>query len=375
MENKSEEKTNVNSIIDFFIKLQKDFGKKFSNVTKKFRHGLEFSSEKKAKDVKLNIDLDLKDTWLNHPEGNSKDPIGVWEVDQLEFKQKFKCVPEAHHKEHPSRVPFNIIDKEGAKFFEDKYLVAPNKKISLPTNIFSPNSVTIGDTNLHEFEYWSRQGILDAELTHNMLDLNQDILKGIFHLLSEIDLSSLDSNLLDTMKDQVNNVINLNCLTMQSNFRCKSFAIVANVKSKLGLRSMVLDRFEDDPTIFEMLKCSSFFTNTLFGPLPKSLTEVQPNCSGRKSLLKGKGLSSSLKRKPQQGNTSNKRGRFDFNNNARGRGSANRGRGFSDNYNNAYVSNANNNSNFGSRYATSPLFPKGYQNHYKNRGGKKGSKS
>ena len=350
--------------------MQKDFGKKFSNVSKKFRHGLEFSSEKKAKDVKLNIDLDLKDTWLNHPEGNSNDPIGVWEVDHLVFNQKFKCVPEAHHKEHPSRVPFNILDKEGEKFFKDKYLVTPNKKISLPTNIFSPNSVTIGDTNLHDFEYWSRQGILDAELTHNMLDLNQDILKGVLHVLSENDMSSLDTNILETVKDQLNNIMNLNCLTMQSNFRCKSYAIVSNVKAKLGLRSMVLEKFEDDPTIFEMLKCSSFFTDSLFGPLPKSLTEVQPNCSGRKSLLKGKISVNSNKRKPQQSNISNKRGRFDFNNYARGRGSANRGRGFSENLN-----NANNNSNFGSRYATSTLFPKGYQNHYKSRGGKKGFKS
>ena len=372
-EGKSDSKLNVNSIVDFFINLQKDFGKKFSNVSKKFRHGLEFS-EKKTKDIKLNVDLDLDDTWLKHPVGNSSDSVGVWDIKELEFKHKFKWVPEAHHKEHPSRVPFNILDKEGAKFFEDKYLVTPHTKISLPTNIFSPNSVTIGDTNLHNFEYWSRQGILDAELTHNMLDLNQDILKGISQVLDELEIPTEDCEVMESVRDHIKNVINMNCLIMQSNFRSKSYAIMSNVKAKSGLRAMVLDKYEEDATISEMLKCTSFFTDSLFGPLPKHLTEFQPNCSGRKSLLKGK-TPFTMKRKPQQGNTPNKRGRFDFNNSPRGRGYSNRGKGFADNFTNSYGNGANRNSNSGSKYATSPLFPKGYQNNFKTRGGKKGSKS
>ena len=358
----------ISSIQDVFAKAKEHFGLKFTSAKQKIKYGLDIV-DKSMKNIKFLVKPDLQDSYLKNPKGTDTDPIGLWGVNDLIFKHKNHWVPEAHAKEHPRRVPFKFLDSDSEKFFVEKHLITPGKKFNLPTSIFSPNSVVINDTKMHDFEYWGRQGVLDNEITQNMLDLNFDMVLGVSNVLKSLDLNAPEASVtLNAVVENLQNVLNFNTLSRQSNYRCKTFAILTCVKAKSELRSMVLNRYEDDANIKEMLMCSSFFSDNLFGPLPKSLTEVQPNCSGRKALLSSKFNSNPVKRKPHQVNSQSKRGKFDWN-----RGNYNNNN-FNDksNYNNGGSHTKNNTQE--TRYATSSLFPRGAQQSYRSRGGRRGSK-
>ena len=361
----------ISTIQDVFCKVKKHFGLKFTSIKPKIKFGLDLG-DNVSKSVKFIVNPDLQDTFLKHPAGNDTDPIGLWELSELNFKQKNNWVPEVHAKEHPRRVPFKLSDPEAEIFFANKCLLTPNKKFSLPTSIFSPNSITLGDTQMHEFEFLGRQGVLDNEITQNMLDLNYDMVLGVSNVLKSLDLNAPDAaDTLNLVVENLQNVLNFNSLSRQSNYRCKSFAILTCVKAKSELRSMVLDRYDEGETVKEMLKCSSFFTDKLFGPIPKSFTESQANCSGRKALLTAKVNTTAIKRKaPNQSNQA-KRGKFELNRgnyqNVNYNNFNNKRRGFD---NGGYSRN-----NFQeTKYATSSLFPKGSQQNHRSRGGKRGSK-
>ena len=369
-DNSPKDKPRSNPVLEVFHQASKFFGLKFTTTKTKIKHGLD-SVGQSLNDLKLKISFDLEQTWLQHPAGNDLEPIGLWDVNDLDFKAKYYWVPEAHCKEHPKRVPIKILDTEGEKFFANKYLIYPSKKISLPTTVFSPNSATIKDTNLHEYELWGRQGVLDAEITHNLLDLNQDIIMGLSQVFNNMDLSNQDVNTVKGINENLQSVININKLIMQSNYRSKTYAVQTCVKAKTELRSLVLDKFNDQAGTKEILMTSSFFSNSLFGPLPKSLTDIQSNCSGKQALLtlKYSNNFNSNKRKSGTATTSSfvppaKRGKFSTFNNYRYNNNSNRG-----NYNNS----GNKFNNYTPRYATSSLFPKEPHQKQKFRGGKRGS--
>ena len=132
-------KTIISSIQDVFCRVKKHFGLKFTSTKPKIKFGLDLG-DNVSKSVKFIVNPDLQDTFLKHPAGNDTDPIGLWELSDLNFKQKNNWVPEDHAKKHPRRVPFKISDPKAEFFFANKCLLTPNKKISLPTSIFSPNS-------------------------------------------------------------------------------------------------------------------------------------------------------------------------------------------------------------------------------------------
>ena len=247
-----------------------------------------------------------------------------------------------------------------------------SRKFALPTGIFSPNSTSV-DTKMNLFEYWGRQGTLDCEITHNILDLCADMTASVLNVIKELDLSQDGAqNTLEGVKINLENILNFNTLACQSNYRSKSFAILTCVNAKLELRSLILDKYDGDADIIEKLKHSNLFTNTVFGPIPKELYITGNSCSYRKAPLqaKNRGGKGYGKRVASNLGSQNKRGKFDFNNNAQVRRQSDYNKS---NYNNQ--GNYNNQANFESRYASHSLFPRGGQRGAKQRGGKRGFKS
>ena len=206
------DKTIISSIQDVFCRVKTHFGLKFTSTKQKIKYGLDLG-DNSSKSVKLIVTPDLQETYFKHPVGNDTDPIGLWDTSDLNFKHKNNWATEAHAKEHPRRVPFKILDPDVKTNFVDKCLIVPNKKFSLPTSIFSPNCTTIGDTRMHEFEYLGRQGVLDNEITQNMLDLNHDMVLGVSNVLKTLDLNAPDpSDTLNVVIENLQNVLNFNTL-------------------------------------------------------------------------------------------------------------------------------------------------------------------
>ena len=333
--------------------------------------GLRFLSNA-SKNLQLKIKTDLGETWLGKPKGSEDGVVGTWTPSKLQFTSKWNWVPEQFSKEHPKRVPYKLESGEDEEFFTEKFLVPNSRKFALPTGIFSPNS-TVVDTKMNSFEYWGRQGTLDCEITHNILDLCGDMTASVLNVIKELDLSQDGAqNTLEGVKINLENILNFNTLACQSNYRSKSFSILTCVNAKLELRSLILDKYEGDADIIEKLKHSNLFTNNVFGPIPKELYINGNSCSSRKAPLqaKKKGFG---KRMANNLGSQNKRGKFDFNNNVQVRRHSDFNKS---NYNNQVnYNNNNNNANFESRYASHSLFPRGGQRGAKQRGGKRGFKS
>ena len=324
---------------------------RFDCVKPNIIYSLDHSNDS-FKKLKFVVSPNLDKTFLHSPQGPEPDTIGTWDPEEFSSAKKYKWVPKAFSERQPKRVPFTIKDKTFNDFFKDEYLAAPNKKLSLPTGIFSPNTVTIAEPKTHCYEYWGRQGTLDAEITSNMLEFNRDLIKNVSELVHGLGVSKQNKPSLDQIKKQLDSIANFNTLALQSNYRSKSFAIQSCVKAKWDLRATVLDKFDGEESTREALMLSSFSSDKLFGPVPKAITDLKPNtCAGKSALLTSKVKFNSTKRQKSFVNPPSKRGKPSYDrNNFFDRGGIQRGQ-------------------YGSRNSES-VFHRGAKNYRKQRRGK-----
>ena len=354
------------TIQDVFRKTHGYFAKKFSTAEKTIKWQLNLSKDA-AKKFKLRIETDLAETWLGKPKASVNDSVGTWGPTDLTFKLRSKWTPEQFVNNHPSRVPISFENSEDEEYFFAKSEFCSGKKIPLPTCIFSPNSALNTDSSLHMFEYWGRMGLLDSEITHNMLDLNKDMLASNLNVLNDIDVEDANTKeMLNIVKSNMENILNFNGLAVQSNYRAKTFHILSTVKAKFDLRSQVLNKFEGEASLIEKLQYSNFYTKSLFGPVPEELYN-RSGCSNRRAPLQAKG-SQSVKRQPSHRGNKSKRARYD---------NFNYDRVSNNNFNQGFYENRSKNfeNRYEPRYASQSVFPKVQnQRGASQKRGKRGSK-
>ena len=370
---------------DILLAIYKYFGKAFSVSKNRIIHGFE-NATRSASDIKVAITTDLECTWLKAPTPKGSDAIGTWPKGELKFINKYNWVHEDFSKMIPRQLPIKFVSNEAEKFFARKY-IAPPGKISLPSQVFTQDTFTMPKSETHLYEYFGRQGTLECEISHNLLDLTDDMIKALVAKFDTLDLNDQDNDKIKVIKDTFVNLANVNRLAIQSNYRCKTYSIVSCVKAKTALRDSVLNRFKGSNNTKEALRGSSFFTDSLFGPLPSSLTDNLNACSSRSSGVLYTNFTNPKKSVKRKSDTSHldyasaKRSNYNNVGNSSGRG------GFynSPNYNSNNYNNGNNNSNNNSnnnnsasvsKFATSPHFPNRPHNPQRGRGQKKrGSRS
>ena len=354
------------TIQDVFRKTHGYFAKKFSTAEKTIKWQLNLSKDA-AKKFKLRIETDLAETWLGKPKASVNDSVGTWGTTDLTFKAK-RWSPEQFVNNHPSRVPVSFDNSEDEEYFLAKSEFSSGKKIPLPTCIFSPNSAMINDSSSHLFEYWGRMGLLDSEITHNMLDLNKDMLASNLNVLNDIDVEDVNKTkeMINVVKSNMENIINFNGLAVQSNYRAKTFHILSTVKAKFDIRAQVLDKFEGDTNLIEKLQYSNFYTKSLFGSVPEELYN-RSGCSNRRAPLLAKGSQSVKRQTIQRGNKS-KRAKYD---------NFNYDRVSNNNFNQGFYDNRSKNfeNRYEPRFASQSVFPKvTNQRGASQKRGKRGSK-
>ena len=231
-----------------------------------------------AKDLKLHItDLeDLSHTWLMTLEDVEGSVDTHWTDTLLGNINKSPYVPDVPKgavKEFPKRLPFKFQQKHAESYFTSPSLGTSGKKITLPSVIFTQDYTKMPATEDHLFEYYGRQGTLDSQITHKLLDLEGDIISNITEAMDSLDVSDSSSVHLFAIKEALSILSDTNTLAMQSNYRSKSYSITTACKAKLRIRENILNRFYGDNCIKDALKGSSFFNNQLFGPISKTLQD------------------------------------------------------------------------------------------------------
>ena len=276
---------------------------KFEYVKDQILYGLSQAKDK-VKKLKILLTPQLETTFLHNPKDSESNANVKWDSKELTFNKTNNWVPKSHSKKQPKRLPFQFNDPACKAFFTDDYLFSSGKKITLPTGVFSPNSVLIKESENKScnYEFWGRQGTLDSEITCYLLEFNKERIANVNDLLNELVINKQNKPTIDKIKKNMECIDHFNTLALQSNHRTKSWAIQTCVKARWELRSFVLSHFTGDDTIKENLLYSGFLSEELFGPLPKSLTESKPDsCTGKAAHLVSKF-------KPNNwGNNSNKR--------------------------------------------------------------------
>ena len=377
-ENSSEEDSEVEdgeekvaNIQDVLAGAYKFFPGKFQKVTDK---NIKFGVRSITKNTKLmfNIQINLKDSWLGDPTEVVGENDRCWDPDKLVFKKNFKWVPQNVHLQHPRRMPINFNDEAEELFFKDAPLIGGSShKVHLNSGIFSPNKVTL-DSKFTKIESWGRQGVLECEVTGNIISFCADMMGGISNLLEGLNINDQDSTIMKRVEKNISNVNNFLDLALQTNYRARSFATATCVNAKQELRQSVLDKFNGVANVKEKLLCSDFHTESLFGPIPRDLYNGGASCGIKKPPLTLKTTSqpnAGTKRQGSKMNLPNKRQRFNYD-----YGNQNYG---NQNYGNSFVrpNSQGNNQNW-DRFASKALFhgesPRGGK---QKRGGKNSRKS
>ena len=335
----------------------------FDYVKDQIIYGLTQATDK-VKKLKILLTPDLTTTFLNNPVDPVSGSSGQWDAKELCFMKSNNWVPKSHSKNQPKRLPFQFNDPACKSFFTDEYLFSTAKKVNLPTGLFSPNSVILKDSENKScnYEFWGRQGTLDSEITCYLLEFNKERVANVKELLNELGVNKQHKSSLEKIKKNLECIDHFNMLALQSNHRTKSWAIQTCVKARWDLRSSVMTHFSGDESIKESLLYSGFLSDELFGPLPKTITDLKPNsCSGNTAHLVVKSHTTTPKRQIPHSTPPTKRAKF-----ATGRG--NHPTDWSNQPKSSYAQG------YGNRSSES-VFHRGGKNNRKPRGrGKRGSK-
>ena len=228
-----------------------------------------------GKDLKLHITNldDIAKSWYMDLEQNEDIVENHW-TEELRGKMiKSPYVPKDLVRGFPKRLPYKFSHKPAQSYFSSPSMGTAGKRVNLPSVIFTKDFTKMPATEDHIFEYYGRQGTLDCQITHKLLELETDIISNITEAVDSLDVSDSSAVHLYAVKEALHALADTTTLAMQSNYRAKSFSIVTACKAKLKIRENVLNRFYGDNCIKDALLGSSFFTNQLFGPISRTLQD------------------------------------------------------------------------------------------------------
>ena len=271
-------------------------------------------AQDKPDKLSLVIEPKLKPTFLNNPVDENGAPT-KWDSKELSFTKASLWAPKSLSKTMPKRLPIHISDPATKPFFSDEYFFTTTKRISLPTGVFSPASVLLNSSEERSCsqEFWGRQGVIDSEITCQLLEFTQDRLAEIEYTLNSIKFQADIKPSMDKVRKSISVLTNFNKLALQSNYRQRNWSIQSCVKARQDLRTYVLSHYKGDDTVREHLLYSGFMSEDLFGPLPEHIAKPNPNsCGNRIAHMVGSAQSSYQSNKRQMPNrqsSSSKRGK------------------------------------------------------------------
>ena len=111
----------------------------------------------------------------------------------------------------PKQLPIKFVSSGAEKFFAKKFIAAPGK-LYLPSQVFTQDAFTMPKSDTHFYEYFGRQGTLECEITHSLLDLTDDMIKALTAKFDTLDLNKQDEDKICVIRDTLTNLANVNRL-------------------------------------------------------------------------------------------------------------------------------------------------------------------
>ena len=218
----------------------------------------------------LKIAPDLTGSWLdpNHYEGQN-DSIAIWAPD-TKFPTKSKLYPKDYSMRAPPRIPYLKVEDP----LLDKFIKAPPlNAANLDPSVFGSCSFPV-----NKFTHSKVDSILRGSLVDCFT--SDEIIKILITLVAKVDeehralggsghISTLDP------------IMQLLLLGAETNVRMEQQVISALVANKVGLRERVLYNFSMPSSTRNILKCTNFLSDKLFGDLPESFKSLVISENGK----------------------------------------------------------------------------------------------
>ena len=155
------------------------------------------------------------------------------------------------------------------------------KDVKISSVHFKKDRFKLPSSDDPKFEFWGRKGVLDCQITHELLNLESNIIKSMTGLLDSLEVTEENAATHKAIGDKSNLFINVNGLALQSNFRALSWGATTSCKAKLNIRDCILQKTAGDSVVSEALRGSCFLNEGIFGPIPQDTQELVnafPSC-------------------------------------------------------------------------------------------------
>ena len=241
-------------------------------------HGIVTRAGSQLVKLKLQDWSDLQHTWLIDLETCEIVNNSAWTTDQLAKMNSSPFMPSLNSAiPFPRRLNVKFPSKVMEDYFEANMIGSKaTKGVKIPSVHFMKDRFKLPTSDDPKFEFWGRKGVLDCQITHELLNLEANLIKSVAGLLDSLEVTEENAAIHNAIGNKIKLFINVNGLALQSNFRARSWASTTTCKAKLNIRDCILQKTAGDSVVSEALRGSCFLNEGIFGPIPQD-TQVLVN--------------------------------------------------------------------------------------------------
>ena len=219
---------------------------------------------------------DIQHTWLVDLEISEVVGNSAWTTEQLTKMNSSPFMPSLNSAiPFPRRLNVKFPSKTMEDYFEAGMIGSKTTKgIKIPSVHFMKDRFKLPPSDDPKFEFWGRKGVLDCQITHELLTLESDLIKSLTELLETLEVTDQNIDTHTSIKQKLKLFCNVNGLALQSNFRARSWAATTSCKAKLNMRDIILQKTSGDSVVSEALRGSCFLNEGIFGPIPQDTQEL-----------------------------------------------------------------------------------------------------
>lgn len=239
-------------------------------------HGIVSKAGSQLVKLKLQDWSDLQHTWLVDLEVSDVVSNTAWTADQLSKMNSSPFMPSLNSAiPFPRRLNVKFPSRSMEEYFEAGMIGSKaTKGVKIPSVHFMKDRFKLPTSDDPKFEFWGRKGVLDCQITHELLTLEADLVNSMTGLLELLEVTDENADILKSIGHKIKLFSNVNGLALQSNFRARSWATTTACKAKLNIRDIILQKTTGDSVVSEALRGSCFLNEGIFGPIPQDTQEL-----------------------------------------------------------------------------------------------------
>ena len=211
-------------------------------------HGIVSKAGSQLVKLKLQDWSDLQHTWLVDLEVSDVVSNTAWTADQLSKMNSSPFMPSLNSAiPFPRRLNVKFPSRSMEEYFEAGMIGSKaTKGVKIPSVHFMKDRFKLPTSDDPKFEFWGRKGVLDCQITHELLTLEADLVNSMTGLLELLEVTDENADILKTIGHKIKLFSNVNGLALQSNFRARSWATTTACKAKLNIRDIILQKTTGD---------------------------------------------------------------------------------------------------------------------------------